>query len=332
MSILSQCKLVGKASRPAFSILVCPDSALLLEHIAAMLSACPPSTGDWERHVFWGDEPPGANFWESLGQQGLFPVYRAVIVRNAQEWPSQAWKNIDAALASSCSQIWPVLCIETAFEKGRPKIPALIQKSKCFQYAEKSSWIWTQPPLASAALSRYTREQAEKLGLRFAPGALELFTSAVMPDASSVKNELEKLALVVKDNLIKPEMIEIAQTSPEADAFRCIRMIIDGNLPGAWLEMERSGDPSFVFFLLALMAREFRLYWQILSGQNPRLHPREASVKKSLAEKMGFSKIAEGFSLLADAEWGIKSGRQTPEQTLHQLTVRLSTLYSGKRA
>ena len=53
----------------------------------------------WERHVYWGDEEPPQRFWEQLTLQGLFGAPRALIVRQANQWPAAVWKKISHALA-----------------------------------------------------------------------------------------------------------------------------------------------------------------------------------------------------------------------------------------
>ena len=58
-----------------------------------------------------------------------------------------------------------------------------------------------------------------------------------------------------------------------------------------------------------------------------RLHPSEAGLKKQLALRLGPRGLAEGMAAVADAEWQVKSGRRTPEQTLDFLAARLTVLF-----
>ena len=316
-------------SLPGFSFLICPDSAILLEQLAGMLESFPASAGRWERHVFWGDELPGPEFWEALGQQSLFPSSRAIIVRRAQEWPAQVWKNLSSTLASSASDIWPLLCLEGAFERNSPKIPVHILKTSCYAHAEKKGWIWKRPPLSTAGLAAFVRERASRKGLKFSPSAMQLFCDSVLPDASCIGNEIDKLALISPDGNISEEMIGQGSVSPEADAFACVRLLQEGRLASVWKEVGRSDESSLLFFLIALMSREFRLYWQILAGASPRMYPADAAKKQAQARKMGFAGISAGLACLADAEWKVKSGKMTPEQSLEKLLVNLSALCSG---
>lgn len=319
-----------KASRPGFSFFVCPDSTLLLQHLDKMLRDFPPTSGQWKRVLFWGDEPPASKFWESLKQQGLFTENRAVVVRKAQEWNAQIWKNLDEALAKGSSDIWPILCLECEFEKGRFKIPAIIQKSRSYSFAEKKAWVWNNPPLAGPSLRKYAELEARKRNLKFNREGIEAFCALVRPDAASVCNELDKFSLIYGDKEIPSDLHGMAGASPEANAFECIKNLYMGNTNKVWRELAQGQASSLLFFLIALLARDFHVFWQIQIGENPRLHPADASFKQGLARRLGLSGISQAFSLLAEAEFQVKSGRLSPEQALDQLLIELSLLFSAK--
>ena len=68
------------AVHPGFSFLVCPDGQLLRARMEQLLSSFPPASGQWERHVYWGDEEPSPRFWEQLTLQGLFGAPRVLVV------------------------------------------------------------------------------------------------------------------------------------------------------------------------------------------------------------------------------------------------------------
>lgn len=54
-----------------------------------------------------------------------------------------------------------------------------------------------------------------------------------------------------------------------------------------WKELSRSQDgDSLLFSLLALLARELRLLWQLWAGEKVRVHPNEAAFKKQLATRL----------------------------------------------
>lgn len=317
---------MGK-ERPPYYFLICPDSALLLDQLEASLKKWPPANGKWERRVYWGDEPQDDKFWNDLSQQGLFAINRAIIARHSEDWPAQTWKSLSSF--QPAADLFPFFCLEGAFEKGKPKIPAWVLKSDLYQKAEKNGWIWLKPPLSESALLNYAREEARKAGLKLSPECMELLCSSVLPEASSIKNEVRKLALIARDAEITPELMAMDASTPDADAFACSRLLLAGKLPETWRELRRSDD-SMLFLLLALLAREFRIFWQILAGEKPPLYPKDAAAKNAQAQKMGFARLSDAFALLAEAEWNVKSGQLSPGQSLEKMAIGLSRLCVGK--
>ena len=97
-----------------------------------------------------------------------------------------------------------------------------------------------------------------------------------------------------------------------------------GNLAAVWKELSRSQDwDSLLFSLVALLARELRLLWQLWAGEKARVHPNEAAFKKQLAARLGPTALAEGFSTVMDAELQVKSGRRSPGQSLEYLAASM---------
>lgn len=311
------------ATRPPYCFLISPDGKLLLEEIDSRLAA---SNKSWRRVVFWGDEAPGPDFWDSLRQQRLFAENRAVIVRRANEWPAAVWKGLDRALGNTFEGIWPFFCLE--LEKSR--IPAYIQKSKCLIYAQKLGAVWSRGALSGNDIKKYVEAGARSKGLDFAPGALNIFCQSVAPDALSIANELEKLSLVATDGKIDREMAQADYGATESDVFAIIRNLENGDLPGSRGEAIRNGGGNILFLLTALLAREFRILWQLGHGENPPMRPDDISRKRSLARKMGNERLTEGFCALAEAEWQVKTGRQTPEQVLDWLIVKALALFRAQ--
>lgn len=296
------------------------------------LAAWPPERGQWERHVFWGDEEPPPRFWELLSLEELFGASRAIVVRQAQLWPAAVWKKLSRAIARPSARAWPVFCLEGEWEKRRPKIPAHITRLRCFAFADERGWVWRGEGLAERDVPRHVRERARALGLNFEPDALEQFCASVPPDGLAIENELVKLALMAGDAAVTTAMTATAGWSPECNVFACIRRMQNGDLAGVWRELARSGDSDrLLFSLLALLAREWRLLWQLCAGEDARLHPSDAAFKRALAQRLGAPGIARGFAALADAEWQVKSGRLAPAQALESLAVQITALCAPPR-
>ncbi len=323
-------------SNAGFRFLVCPDSRLLQAHMEAMLhDAGADST--WERHVYWGDDVPPPRFWEQLTLQGLFGTPRTLVVRQAHLWPVAIWKKLSGALAHLSDQCHPFFCLEVPWEKGQPKLPAALLRQRCLSFAEAQGWVWRHEGLGERSLRKYVTERARQLGLLLEPDAQEQFCLSVPPQAQAVENELQKLVLQVPPGqavtvaapvAVDAAMLGASSWSPDCNVFALIRHLEAGNLPAAWRELERGrkdGD-GLLFTLLSLLAREFRLLWQVGMGERVRLHPAEAGSKQQLARRLGQEGLSRGLALVMDAEWQVKSGRRTPEQCLDFLATQLYRL------
>ncbi len=319
--------------RPGFSFFVCPDGHMLRCALEEALAAWPPERGAWERHVFWGDEEPAPRFWELLSLEELFGASRAIVVRQAQLWPAAVWKKLSRAIARPSARAWPLFCLEGEWEKRRPRLPAHITRLRCFAFADGRGWVWRGEGLSERDLGRHVRARARALGLSFAPDALEQFCASVPPDGLAIENELRKLLLMAGGATVDTAMTATAGWSPECNVFACIRRLEQGDLAGAWRELARGEDDDrLLFSLLALLARDWRLLWQLLAGEDVRLHPSDAAAKRALAQRLGAAGVARGFAVLADAEWQVKSGRRSPAQALESLAVELATLCAPARS
>lgn len=309
--------------RPGFSFLICPDSALLKAEMARRSSEL--GADKWKRQVFWGDEEPGAAFWDALTQAGLFKENRLVIARQAESWPAAVWKELDRLLSRELPGALPFFCLESNWEKGEAKIPAHIKKSRCFAFAHKKGWSWQSAGLGKN-LQAFARTEAKKAGIKFTAGAFEKFCETTQPDATAIINELEKLALASEDGNINPDLLNRERAKQESDAFGLIQKLMACNLTGVWQEVAADTDGSLLFYAVSVLAAKFRTLWQLASGESPRMHPAEAGRNRELARKLGPAAISRGLSELANAEWQVKSGKLTPAQALESLCINIYSL------
>lgn len=317
-------------SRPGFFFCICPDSWMIREHLATLSERFPAGGDkDWERHVFWGDEELPQRFWEHLVLQGLFDAPRALLLRQAQLLPASAWKRLSAAFSAPHAQAWPILCLEGAWEKGQPKIPAHIAKLRCMAFAEQRGWVWRSPGLDERGLKKHAQTRARAMDLRFGENALEAFCAAVPPDAAAVDAELRKLAPAAVGGVITASLAAGGGYMPDYDIFAFIRHARAGNLPAAWREIQRGrkDSDSLLFPFLALLLREARTLWQLRAGEEPRLHPQQAAAQRECAARLGFSGLTRLFDCIIRAELHVKSGRCSPEQALEALTADLALLF-----
>ena len=321
-------------TRPGFSFCICPDGTLVRRQIDTLLSESG-TENTWERHTFWGDEELPPKFWELMTLQGLFSTSRLLVVRNAQLFNVEIWKRLSSALARPNSRVWTILCIESAWEKGQPKIPAAISKQPCMSFADKKGWIWRSPGLEPRNLKTYIQSVARSKNMQFAPGSLEILCETLPLDASAVDNELEKLSILSEGAPLSPEQARLSVgSSGTLNIFTLLRQIQGSQHIEAWktlLEEQQKGEEP-LFYLLAMLQREARLLWQIRAGEPIRLSPNEMTIKKTLSGRLGMIGICRLWDTLHLAELSVKSGRKTPGQALDALLGDLTLLFTSNPA
>lgn len=316
-------------NHPAFTFLICPDAQLLRQEFAARVAACPPPQGQWERRAYWADEPPPPAFWEDLqAQTGLFGGSRVLFVHQAQLWNAAVWKDISKRLAQVSPHTWPFFALEVPFEKGKAKIPAHLAKLQCMTFARKQQWVWENPGLTDKTLRAHVQQRAKALGLAFDAAALNQLVQSVLPDATAIENELQKLSLLCpQGEKITTAMLDSGEWNPEENAFACIRALQAGNWQGIFQEVGRSEPDQFFFSLASLLDRECRALWQLAHGEEARVPAFALDAKRQLARRMGPARIADGMTLLARAEYAVKSGQWAPDQALEILLTRMAQLF-----
>ena len=118
----------------------CPDMQLAKEHIENTYIR---SFGDaWinaERHIVWTDEINA--FLAGLDAIGFETKNKIYYLRDCHELTLEQWKKISLALAKPRTDVFSVFFIHNALDKGKLKLPQVIQKQKCFEFAQKKGWM-----------------------------------------------------------------------------------------------------------------------------------------------------------------------------------------------
>lgn len=331
-------------TRPAYTICLCPDSRLLQTRLDSLLATHSPLKDAWQRHVFWADEGLGPAFWEHLTLQGLFAVPKALVIRRAETLPSEILnKQLSPALvplagvkgrALPSPLVWPIVCLEVAFDKGAAKVPAHVQRLPAYKLAAERGWLDETPPLAGKRLSLFIRAEAERRDLVLRDTELAVLTAACPPDAAAIASEIAKLALLAGPDKRLPEGLPLdAGAAQELTIFELMRLVQQNrNAPAAWrqiLEDRLSGD-AMIFGFVAILLREARILWQSLCGGAPALPAQAAMQKKIAAQSLGLAGIGRLWDLALQADKGIKSGERGPEQAFEMLAAELFLLFGGK--
>jgi DNA polymerase-3 subunit delta len=330
-------------AHPAFLICLCPDSRLLQVRLEHLLSVhAPEGGGVRQRFVFWGDEGLTPAFWEHMTLQGLFARPKAVILRKTEVLPVKILEGqLSPALVSAVApdgrsqrpSVLPLICLEGGFERGKPKVPAHIQRLPFYTVAARFGFMDATPPLSESGLASYIRDEAARLDIRLHAGETSRLAAMLPPDAALIGAEMEKLALLRNADGRLPEgAVDAVDTARELSIFEMMRIVqYHKRAPELWkriLEDRLSGETS-VFGFIALLLREARLLWQSLAGPPPELSPQTAAQKKLAARNLGRAGIARLWDIALQAEKGIKSGERSPEQAFELLAADLFMLFAA---
>ncbi|MBQ7456368.1 MAG: hypothetical protein IJS54_01975 [Desulfovibrio sp.] len=317
------------AERPAFFCFLCPDSYLWEEQLKTLLAQFPPTSGQWEKKSYWGDEDPPPSFWEEFNATGLFGTFHYLLVHQAEKWGAKHWNNIDIMIHRLSPFCWPIFCLEGAWEWGKPKLNPCITKSKCFTIAEKKGWIWKHEGITEKTLRSYLAQQQPRYPNLPKPVFDKLALQGIT-DARTLENELRKLTIYYDGQKTMPEGEWGEVREQECNFFSCINHIKAGKIGLAIKDVLYDREVEKVFFiLLSMLDREFRLLWELKTGQTTVKGPSKV-YKENDAKAVSLPTLAKAMSVLLEADWSVKRGEASVAQALDTLLVDLSTLFAKK--
>ncbi len=319
-------------SRPGFYFCLCPDSELIIRHIQSLLRQQPET---WRMKMFWADEELPDAFWEALSLTGLLGHSQAVVLRKTESLLSADWKKFNPVLNRFRPQVWPFFCLEQSWSRGRPKIPASLEKQTFFRLAKRRQWIWQSPGINRQTLRKDLETWARSLNKTFSLEALALAENIMPLDGAGLKNELGKLELLAAE---APEItcrhLQAVSFQPDMDSFAFLKALQSrSDKTALWRKLLRdqldSGRETVLPFL-GLMLWEARQLWQLAAGDAGKvtLPPQVKQDKTRMAQKMGLKKIALVWSLVMEAEAGIKSGTASSNQAMEMLISRLMNVFA----
>ncbi|MDR2051732.1 MAG: DNA polymerase III subunit delta [Deltaproteobacteria bacterium] len=323
-------------ARPGFSLCISQDSTLLKDYMAEQLAAWPPAPGlSWERWVFWAERKKDLDndFWSKLTMQSLFRRPRAILLRQAQLLEAGILKEISSALGRANPEVWLFLCLETEFERGKPKLAAHITRLQCYVFARKKGWIREIPPLDARAKKLFIQKEASGLGLRLKAEELNQLLLALPQDAGAMRLELAKLSLASDSaGALAPEALRLLEAEPDMDIFAFLKGLQSGRSPErVWARFHKNmlrKENNSLFAFLGLLLREGRALWQILAGEaTPGLPDYVRADKESLARSLDFGGLARIWDLALRAHKGVLSGEYDEQQAFELLLADLFQLF-----
>jgi len=320
--------------RPAFTFLACPDAELARAELERLLAAH--GAQGWERRAYFGDEELPPRFWQDLGSPGLLGGSKVVVLRRAESLKTEVWKDLSPRLAGFNTACWPFLCIESAWQKNAPKLPAHVAKSKPWTAARERGWIWQSPGLTRKDLPAFVRARLQAEGLSASSQVLEALCARLPEDAAAVRNEIAKLTLALPPDTrsgkreLRPTDLEMVASADGLNVWKLLESIQEGAPQSVvWKQILGQDGESALFPLLHGLAGDVRVLWMLASGEGDkvRMPPWQLRKKEHLARRLDRTRLAEALSLALDAELSVKSGEKDPGQALELLVSRLFRLF-----
>jgi DNA polymerase-3 subunit delta len=320
--------------RPGFYFLICPDAELIKRELARLVAEHDFSGA--ERLVFWGDDGLGPRFWENLSLQSLFGGTKLLLVRQANLLKAEDWENLTPALARFNDQAWPVFCLETAFERGKPRLPQYITKKKFWKLAQDRGWTWQSPGATGKAMRDLLTAGARERGLKVAPKVLAAVAEALPEEGAAARRALEQMELAADDQgRVDADVAELVGAVGGLEIFPFIDSLVSGRASvEVWrtVLLSRLSSQGMLFQFLTMLVREARILWQLGVGEEVKgLPPFVLDKKRPLAKKLGSVRLLAIWDLAMQAELGVKSGERGENQALEKLVADLARALAPDR-
>ncbi len=312
----------------------CPDMQMAKEHIEEnYLSSFGEAWQHAERRTFWPEDIANNTFFSALDSNSFEIKNKIFYVRDCHDLSMENWKKISQALGRPRSDVFPVFFIHNSLEKGKLKLPAAVQKQKCYEFAKKKGWIYESAGITENNFAAIIEKQAAaKYGLSLANDVINILKETLSPDFNSINNVLAQLSLFAGQGEVSSSVVaQLTNYTPELGLFDLIKKIETGNSKEVWQNLLKDGkqpDEGLLFAFIAVMMREMRTLWKIKANEQVFLPSSQIANKTNIANRLGFTNISKIISLLCFAEYSVKSGKKSPLETFEELIKDITKIYA----
>ncbi|MFW6325513.1 MAG: DNA polymerase III subunit delta [Desulfovermiculus sp.] len=317
--------------RQGLSFCICPDGQLMKEHIHSLLSA---QEETWNVRTFWADEELPDAYWQTLTWPSLLGQCTAVVLRRAENLKAEQWKKLHPILKSFKTGIWPFFCLEKQWDRGRPLVPAVLEKQAFWKVAEKKGWVWRSAGLDRKAVQQRVRQWADRQRINIPDQVWSVLIPSLPLDAAALNNELRKLELLLADRqAMQAEDLKVVSFQPDLDIFAFLRALQSkGQEISIWRTLFRNqlgSNADMVMPFLALLLREARTLWQLQAGEQDKvwMPGRIKSEKARMAARLGPQRLRQMWTMILEAESGIKSGDFSQAQAQELVVSRMMQVF-----
>lgn len=290
--------------------------------------------GEWSRQTFWGDEPLDGSFWKMLTMPGLLSVLgggRILVLRQAHHLPVKSLSDMEPLLRKAKSDLWVFFCLEGEWKGKTPAIPATVARQPYFKAARSKGWLWESPGFTEQSLREFVQSWARKQKVEFARG-IEMRLLGILPlDGALVRNELEKLELLLGERRqVTAADLELLGEQSALNSFAFLKAVLSSSADlSVWRTIftdQATTGAGMLMPFLGLLQRELRILWQLAAGEEHKvaLPPFIKREKAKLAVQLGETGLARIWDLAFQAELDLKTGRKQADQILESLAANLS--------
>jgi DNA polymerase III subunit delta len=266
---------------------------------------------------------------EVLGRLGALPMFgsrRLVLVHHLESWGKDQLKPLESYLAHP----YPHACLvlSSSQKKGLERLQALVEKA--------GAVVQFSAPSERDA-PRWLQMRARQLQKDLTPQAAVFLVEQIGADMYRLKSELEKLAAYVgeRTTIALDDVKESVTSQRSFTVFELLRYVSQNQTKEAISSLRKlllAGESPLG--ILALLARQVRILWQVINGLARKMPSQELSQKLALPPTVlrNYTLQAKLFSeaelyrihqALRETDLALKSTSTAPQLHLEALVWKL---------
>lgn len=216
--------------------------------------------------------------------------------------------------------------------------PEVDKRGRYFKTLSKLPKAAEFKPLAPPQLMRWIEDEATKLGSSIDRPAVQELLNRCGDDQWRLQGEITKLA-TYNDKITKADVEALVEVSEEQNVFAFLDSVMAGDLRASLGGLERlqvvGQNEMYILTMLLWQLRQVLL--AKLSGltnsnelaKQASLSPYAAGKAITLARKVDEETLKDMYTACVDCEYGIKTGKATPEELLEGLVIQLCEMMRG---
>jgi len=214
----------------------------------------------------------------------------------------------------------------------------LDERKKLVKSLKEADTLVACTSLSADELTHWVKNEADKAGVQFAPGVIDLFIMYTGTSLQALASELDKCALYVGrgGTLTADALDQLVTRSVEQNIFILIEHIVQLQLDKAFTMLSellrRKEEPIKI---MALIARQFRIMLQVKDLQQQGysqqqmasqlgLHPYAVKIAAGQCGRFEPKRLADIMAQLSDLDYQMKSGKIDKVLGLEMFLLRLA--------